>query len=164
VATVEQCRAHLPVEVVSAGGTGTWDITGRFPGVTELQAGTYALMDCLFEERAGAAFEHACTVLTTVISRQTADRAVTDAGKKSLHPAFGMARPLALPGAELTALHSEHGLLRLPEDAPPLRPGDRIRFVPYYGEGTVNLYDTAYAVRGDQVLEEWRVDGRGRSA
>ncbi|MBM3460081.1 MAG: hypothetical protein FJX77_16295 [Armatimonadetes bacterium] len=47
--TATACRdAGLAVEIVSAGGTGTWDVTSRCPGVTEIQAGTYALMDLLF--------------------------------------------------------------------------------------------------------------------
>jgi D-serine deaminase-like pyridoxal phosphate-dependent protein len=37
-------RGH-PSEVVSGGGTGTWYITGANPRITEVQAGSYALMD-----------------------------------------------------------------------------------------------------------------------
>jgi D-serine deaminase-like pyridoxal phosphate-dependent protein len=115
-------------------------------------------MDVLFAERGGAhGFEHACTVLTTVISRPTADRAVMDAGKKSLHPSFGMARPVEVPGAELMELHSEHGLLKLEGDARSLKVGDHVRFIPYYLEGTVNLYPKAYAVRDGLAVEEWTV-------
>jgi D-serine deaminase-like pyridoxal phosphate-dependent protein len=162
--TAERCRAEgLAVETVSAGGTGSWDVTGRCPGVTELQCGTYALMDILFREVGGAPFDYACTVLSTVISRPAPDRAITDAGKKSLHPSFGMARPVDLPGAELAVLFSEHGLLRLAEPAPDLQPGDRVRFLPYYLEGTVNLFETAYAVRGAEVVAEWPITGKGCS-
>lgn len=157
-------QAGLEVEVVSAGGTGSWDITAAQPGVTELQCGTYALMDLLFREHAGAQdFDYGCTVLTTVISRPAADRAVVDAGKKGLHPSFGMSRPVSLPGAELTALHSEHGLLQLEGAARDLKVGEQVRFVPYYLEGTVNLYDRAYAVRDGLAVEEWEITGRGRS-
>jgi D-serine deaminase-like pyridoxal phosphate-dependent protein len=158
------CReAGLDVRVVSAGGTGTWDLTARCLGVTELQCGTYALMDLLFREQAGAPFEHACTVLSTVISRPVRERAVTDAGKKALHPSFGLARPVDLPGAELVALHSEHGLLQLSPEAQGLRVGDRVRFLPYYLEGTTNLFETAYAVRAGEVVGAWPVAGRGKS-
>ncbi len=163
--TAELCRgAGLPVEVVSAGGTGSWDITARCPGVTELQCGTYALMDLLFRERGGAGqFDFACTVLTTVVSRPGPERAITDGGKKAIHPDFGLARAVQPDGVELTALNSEHGILRLASPGSPLRPGDRVRFVPSYLEGTINLYDRAYAVRGGTVVEEWAVTGRGRS-
>lgn len=159
--TAQMCRnAGLDVAVVSAGGTGSYATTATCAGVTELQAGTYALMDILFKEGAGAPFDYACTVLATVISRPTRERAVTDAGKKGLHASFGMARPVDLPGAELTALHSEHGLLHLEGEAQALKVADRVQFIPYYLEGTVNLYDRAYAVRGGQVVAEWEVTGR----
>lgn len=165
VEAAEQIRADgLPVEIVSAGGTGCWDITARFPGVTEIQAGTYAMMDILFHDDAGAKdFDYACTVLGTVVSRQGDEHGVTDCGKKALHASFGMARVLDQPGAELLALHSEHGVLRLSGESQSLRVGDRLRFLPYYGEGTINLYDRAYAVRGPEVLAEWPITGRGRS-
>jgi D-serine deaminase-like pyridoxal phosphate-dependent protein len=152
------------VEIVSAGGTGCWDITARFPGITEIQAGTYAVMDILFHDDAATHdFDYACTVLGTVISRPTPERAVTDCGKKALHPSFGMSRPMDLPDTTLTALHSEHGLLHLGPDAPALQIGDRVQFIPYYVEGTINLYDRAYAVRQGEVVEEWPVTGHGRS-
>jgi D-serine deaminase-like pyridoxal phosphate-dependent protein len=162
--TAEECRqAGLPVEIVSAGGTGSWDITAGCPGVTELQCGTYALMDILFREVGGAPFDYGCTVLSTVISRPAPGRAITDAGKKSIHPSFGMSRPVDLPGAELVTLYSEHGGLRLSDDTPSLKPGDRVRFIPYYLEGTLNLYDIAYAVRGDRFVAEWPITGHNRS-
>jgi D-serine deaminase-like pyridoxal phosphate-dependent protein len=162
--TAAACRdADLEIGVVSAGGTGTWDITSRCQGVTELQAGTYAVMDRLFREEAGADFDYACTVLATVISRPTEDRAVIDAGRKSIHPSFGMPLVLDPPGAEVTALSSEHGILRLDGESRRLRPGDRIRMVPYYIEGTINLYGQAEVVSGRQRVDRWEVSGRGRS-
>jgi len=163
--TAEQCRAAgLPVRIVSAGGTGCWDITATQPGITELQCGTYSMMDLLFREGAGTRdFDYACTVLGTVISRPLADRAVTDVGKKGLHPSFGMARPLNLPGAELLALHSEHGILSVQGEGRALKTGDTVRFIPSYLEGTVNLYDRAFAIRDGLAVEEWAISGRGRS-
>lgn len=163
--TAEQCRAAgLPVRIVSAGGTGCWNITATQPGITELQCGTYSMMDLLFREGAGTRdFDYACTVLGTVISRPHTDRAVTDVGKKGLHPSFGMARPLDLPGAELLALHSEHGILSVQDEARALKTGDTIRFIPSYLEGTINLYDRAFAIRNGLAVEEWAISGRGRS-
>jgi D-serine deaminase-like pyridoxal phosphate-dependent protein len=163
--TADMCRqAGLEVRVVSAGGTGTWDITGRHEGVTELQCGTYSLMDILFRETAGAEFDYAAWVMATVVSRPTEDRAVVDAGKKSLHPSFGMARPVGVPGAELRALYSEHGVLHLEGEARSLAVGDRVCFLPSYLEGTVNLFPRALAILGPDRYEEWEVlarDARG---
>jgi D-serine deaminase-like pyridoxal phosphate-dependent protein len=102
-------------------------------------------------------------VLTTVVSRPTPERAVVDAGKKGLHPSFGMSVAFDTAGVELTSLHSEHGILQLSEEARNLKVGDQIRFIPYYLEGTINLYDRAYAIRNGQAVEEWQISGRGRS-
>lgn len=165
VDAAERCEgAGLPVRIVSAGGTGCWDITASHPGVTELQCGTYALMDLLFHEGAGSRdFRYACTVLGTVVSRPAADRAIVDVGKKGLHPSFGTSLAVDYPEAELLALHSEHGVLRVEGEARALQVGDTMRFVPSYLEGTINLYDRAFAVRDGCAVEEWAVTGRGRS-
>lgn len=153
----------LPVEIVSAGGTGSFTITSRIPGVTELQCGTYAVMDLLFREVARAPFDYAVTVLATVISRPVPERAVTDAGKKSLHASFGWARPIDLPGATLTNLHSEHGLLALEGEARDLALGATVEFIPYYVEGTINLHDRMYVIQNDHVVDVWEVSGRACS-
>src|SRR6185436_11388596 len=82
-ATVEAIRnAGLPCEIVSAGGTGTFDITGRVPGITEIQAGSYVLMDTAYA-KLDIPFEHAFWVLGTVVSRPSAGLIVTDSGHKS---------------------------------------------------------------------------------
>ena len=111
----------------------------------------------------GAPFEYAVTVLTTVISRPTPDRAVTDAGKKGIHASFGWARPVGLPGAKLTGLHSEHGILELEGDAQNLPHGANVEFVPFYVEGTINLHDRMYVLQNDHVIDVWAVSGRDHS-
>ena len=75
-------QSNLPCEVVSAGGTGTYDISGRIDGITEIQAGSYALMDTDYIG-VGVPFEPACWVLGTVVSRPARDRCVADCGHKS---------------------------------------------------------------------------------
>src|SRR5262249_26229770 len=110
-----------------------------------------------------ADFEYALTVLTTVISRPIAGRAVTDAGKKAIHPSFGWSRPLDLPGAALTGLHSEHGILQLEGEAQELPLGAKVEFVPYYVEGTTNLHDRMYVTKNERVVDVWEISGRGRS-
>jgi D-serine deaminase-like pyridoxal phosphate-dependent protein len=164
IESAEQIRADgLPVPIVSAGGTGTFLATSRLPGITELQCGTYAVMDILFHEQGGAPFEYAVTVLTTVISRPTPSRAVTDAGKKGIHASFGWARPVNLPGAKLTGLHSEHGILELEGEAQNLPHGAKVEFIPFYVEGTINLHDRMYVLQNDRVVDVWEVSGRDHS-
>ena len=58
--------AGLPPEIVSAGGTGTHDITGEAPFVTEIQAGSYVFMDGTYRKVRGE-FECALSVVTTIV-------------------------------------------------------------------------------------------------
>lgn len=161
VGTAEAIRAAgLSCPIVSAGGTGSWYITSRLPGVTELQCGSYALMDLLFHQASGGVFEFACTVLATVISHPAPGRVVLDTGKKALHPDFGPPRVLDRPELTVTSLNSEHALLQASPAGSAPRVGERLRLVPGYVEGTTNLHAAAWAVRGDKVIAEWPVTGR----
>jgi len=148
--------AGLPSPIVSAGGTATWDWTATTPGVTEIQAGSYAVMDNFHAPMAGD-FEKAITVLTTVISRPP-DRVIVDAGNKSLGaPALSTIR-----GHDLTALRfdEEHGLF-IADATDPLKVGDVVELVPGYAPGTVNWYDAYHVVEGDRVVDVWPVIPRG---
>jgi D-serine deaminase-like pyridoxal phosphate-dependent protein len=141
-------------DVVSAGGTGTYDITGLVPGVTEVQAGSYALMDTDYA-RVGVPFEHALTVLGTVISRPAPDRCVADCGHKSMTKDHGL--PLVrVPGAEVVALNDEHATLRLPPQST-ISVGDRIELIPSHVDPTINLHDVIYPVQRDQVVGTWPI-------
>lgn len=150
--------AGLPVDIVSAGGTNTHDLTAIDPHVTELQVGTYAVMDLAYATYAGG-FRPALHVLGTVVSRH-GRRVVLDCGTKVLAPT-DLADPLVnAPGLTLHELHEEHALLDVTAGPGPAH-GDRLAIsVPYAG-GTVNLHDRYHVVQGDRVLETWDVLGRG---
>ncbi|HEU5322569.1 MAG TPA: DSD1 family PLP-dependent enzyme [Methylomirabilota bacterium] len=163
-------QAGLPVEVVAGGSTGTWDIDVELDGLTELQAGSYCVMDLDYRRvggRSGAAmteFEMALTVVATVISVPTADRAMVDAGLK----AFSTDRPfppeaVERPGVEYGFAGDEHGRLTVTDPSRPPRLGERIEFFPPHCDPTFNLYDRVYAVRGPRVEAVWDVTARGRS-
>jgi len=154
--------AGIPVEIVSSGGTGTYWITGAYPGITEVQAGSYCVMDPYFL-RAGADFELASTVLVTVISRPAKDLAIGDGGLKSFHPTLGMPLVKSFKGATVEKLNAEHCYIRLAPSARPLKVGDKMEMVVPYVDGTFNLHDRIYAVRKDKVEKIWATTGRGRS-
>jgi len=148
----------LEVGIVSAGGTRSYYITGCYPGITEIQAGSYCLMDTA-SRNGGADFELASTILTTVISRPTPDRAITDAGMKSIHPACGMPEVKDREGIEVTGLHAEHGILKLDPEVK-LEPGDQLEmFIPYL-DGAANIHEKLCCVRGDTLVGTWDVGGR----
>ena len=147
-------RAGLRCDVVSGGGTGTFDISGGTAGVTEIQAGSYALMDTDYRDT-GVPFEQAFWVLGTVISR-SAGRCVADAGHKSLTTDHGNPSVHGIDGAVVTALNDEHAVIALPSDAS-VAIGDRLRLIPSHTDPTVNLHDVFYAIDGERVVAEWPI-------
>ena len=145
-------RAYEDVggEVVSAGGTGTYDLN---TWATEIQAGSYALMDTAYA-KLGLPFTHALSVLATVIS-VSKDWAVADCGLKALGMDHG--NP-TVEGSEVWFCSDEH-LTFVPGS--PVRVGDRIRVLPAHVDPTVAYHEHLHVVDGDDVLERWSVDLRG---
>jgi D-serine deaminase-like pyridoxal phosphate-dependent protein len=148
--------AGFPMTIVSAGGTATWDWTASTPGVTEIQAGSYVVMDNFHGAMVGE-FERAVFVLSTVISRPP-DRVIFDAGNKSL----GAPMLTTIRGHELKGFRfdEEHGLFEATPDHT-LKVGDVCELVPGYAPSTVNWYDCYHVVEGDRVVDIWPVIPRG---
>ena len=160
VDAVDFLAAHgHPSEVVSAGGTGTWYITGANPRITEVQAGSYALMDCFHGNLVPGGFEVAMTVLGTVVSRQ-GSTVVLDCGRKSVGIDFVTPPLAAYPEAVIRYYAEEHCLADFP-GAPPLDLGDRAEVIPGYGPTTVNLYDVFHVIENGVVTDIWPVTPRG---
>jgi 3-hydroxy-D-aspartate aldolase len=154
---VDRFRAEgLPVEVVSAGATGTYDITGAIEGVTEVQAGSYVLMD-RFHEPLVSGFGFATFVAATAISVHD-DLVVFDAGRKAVGGDFGPPDP---PGADGTFafIHEEHLGYRY-RGRPPHRVGDRVALVPRYAPTAVNLFGAFNVVEDGRVVDVWPVLAR----
>ena len=160
IAAADLLRQHgLPCDIVSSGGTGTFDISGRFPGVTEIQAGSYALMDTDYRD-VGVPFEQAFWVLGTVVSRPSSTRCVADCGHKSATKDHALPAVAGIPGATVTAFNDEHAVIALPPH-PGLAIGDRIRLIPSHTDPTVNLHDVFYVIDGDRVIDVWPIAARG---
>ena len=149
----------LPCDIVSGGGTGTYDISGRVPGVTEIQAGSYVLMDTDYA-RLNLPFEHAFSVLGTVVSTPRAGICVADCGHKSTTKDHGLPSVKGIPGASVTLLNDEHVVIALPPGSP-VKIGDRIEVLPSHTDPTVNLHDVFYAVEDGKVIGTWPIAARG---
>jgi D-serine deaminase-like pyridoxal phosphate-dependent protein len=108
----------------------------------------------------------ALTVLATVVSRPTPDRAVIDAGSKALAadtaslPGYG--HVIEYPAAAVTSLSEEHGILNLSACA--VRPaiGERVRVIPNHACVVSNLFDVVHLSRAGQVVSAEPVTSRGR--
>ncbi|MCP4004331.1 MAG: DSD1 family PLP-dependent enzyme [bacterium] len=153
-------EAGLEPEIVSAGGTGTHDLTGSSPGVTEIQAGSYVFMDGAYG-KVRKEFEPALTIVTTIIHRR-GRLLVTDCGVKALSQDFGMPEGATLP-LRCVGLSEEHGHILIDEgEELDLQPGDRIELLPSHSDTTINLHERYYALRGDDVEAVWPIIGRGK--
>jgi D-serine deaminase-like pyridoxal phosphate-dependent protein len=156
-------RNGLPVTIVSGGGTGTYDISGSHPPMTEIEAGSYVFMDSTYR-KTRPEFRQALHILSTVVSRPTPERVVTDAGRKTISNDFGNPEPVGVPGASVRGLSEEHGVLSLADpDAVDLRPGAKLRFIPSHCCTTTNLYDKLHVVQGGRLVDIWPIAARGRA-
>jgi D-serine deaminase-like pyridoxal phosphate-dependent protein len=147
-------RRGLCCDIVSGGSTGTWEIDTQVADLTELQAGSFVLMDVAYR-REGLDFAHALNVLGTVVSANHEGFVTTDAGFKAFATDRGYGPDvLGHPaGAAYRWGGDEFGYV----DHAKLSLGDRVRFLPPHCDPTVNLYDRMYAMRGDHVEAEWPV-------
>jgi D-serine deaminase-like pyridoxal phosphate-dependent protein len=149
-----QAHASVGGDVVSGGGTGTWDINDW---VTELQAGSYCLMDTEYTPHA-TSFENALFALTTVISVSPKGWGVLDAGLK----AFGMDHgdPKVVDAGDCWFVSDEHITFGIAEGAS-VKVGDKVRVIPAHVDPTVSQHERLHVVDGDEVIEVWDVDLRG---
>jgi len=143
-------------EVISAGGTGTYHLHDR---VTEVQAGSYALMDSGYA-RLALPFRQACFVEGTVISA-TSRFAVADVGLKAMGMDHGNPTVETLDGhgADVWFLSDEH--VTFVPHAGVVAVGDRVRVVPAHIDPTMAMHEVAWLVRGPEVLDRWPIDLRG---
>ena len=144
-------HARVGGDVISGGGTGTYAVNHW---VTELQAGSYCLLDTDYA-RLETPFRIAVSVLATVVSVSTRGWAVADAGLK----AFGMDHgPPSWPGGEVVFVSDEHTTLVDPDGS--LRVGDRVRLLPGHLDPTVARHERYWVVDGDDVVDCWPIDLR----
>lgn len=158
----------LAPAVVSGGGTGTHAIDGPGGVFTELQVGSYIFMDAEYanvalDDSAQNPFEPALLVQTTVISSNQRGFVTTDGGTKAF--ALNGPPPQILRGPAVGCAYEfqgdEHGRINL-KPGVRLALGDRLECQPPHCDPTVCLYDRIVCVNGDEVVDTWPVDARGR--
>lgn len=150
------------IEIVTTGGTGTHTFAGDYPGVTELQPGSYVVMDSHYGSVEGVEFEQALFLRTTVISRTRADEAVVDAGMKAASLDSGLPVVRGVQGAQFMFAGDEYGKLIFDGPRHDVRVGDVIELVPSHCDTTVNLHDVYWVVRDGRLEDVWPIAARGR--
>lgn len=169
VEVAERMRAAgLPVTEVSPGATPTAAHVAGVEGVTEVRPGTYCFYDIMCAEHMGLSVDDcAGRVITTVVDLPTRERVIVDGGSKTFFndqtEPWGRARCLEHPRLKLYKCSEEHGQATWEGDGPPpVRLGDRLTFLPTHICPVVNLFDAAWAVRGEEVVDRLEIAARGK--
>lgn len=169
VETAERLRGHgLDIRAVSVGSTPAAPFTATVPGITEMRPGTYVFNDnATFRNGRITPDDCALRILSTVVSRPAPDRALLDAGAKTLamdpsrsHPGHGYI--VGHADATITKLSEEHGTVHVPDGHDGLRIGDRVEIIPNHVCPTVNLQDELFIVRDGELIDRWPVAARGK--
>jgi len=167
----------VPVDEISVGATPTARFAAEQAGITEMRPGNYVFFDRT-QVGLGAATFAACAlaVVSTVVSRPARERAIFDAGSKTLASdgarGFGapggygavflrLDDPAPDPSIVIERLSEEHATARVPESCP-LAPGDRVRIVPNHSCVVANLVDELLVVEGPDVVDRLPVAARGK--
>jgi D-serine deaminase-like pyridoxal phosphate-dependent protein len=153
----------LPCPIVSCGGTGSFQYSVVHSGITELQAGGGIFMDAFYRHDCLVSqWEYALTILTTIVSRPTPDRAIIDAGRKTVDTNLHVPLVVGRDDIHVESLSAEHGKLRLDPTAQQLKIGDRLELIPGYSDMTCVLHDHFYAFRDGRLEAIWPLEGRGK--
>lgn len=149
-------------------GTGTSAADVQIPEVTDIQVGSYCMMDSeyLAVEHTGPQYAPALRMISSVISSNHAGSATIDAGTKSLYVTPG-APPRVIDGNILRQgveyswdYGDEHGHLIL-ENNQTMLPGERVELIVSHCDPTVNLFNELWIVRDDEVIDRWEITLRG---
>jgi D-serine deaminase-like pyridoxal phosphate-dependent protein len=157
-------RDGIPVKIVSGGGSGTYMTSGLVEGMTEIQAGGACFLDRFYGEECHMEdeFEYALTVVSTITSRPIPERAIMDAGFKTMSDGdSGRPVPMDRPGISLKYLSAEHGNLSLEPEAQGLAIGDRIEWKLGYSDTTTFLHNQFIGLRKGRVEAVIPLLGRG---
>jgi D-serine deaminase-like pyridoxal phosphate-dependent protein len=151
-------QANIPVEVVTGGGTGTWEWVSSYDGVTELQPGSFLLMDVAYHALRPE-FGCSLSILATVVSHRPTWY-VLDAGSKAVSKDFGTPTIKNRPAERVTKLAEEHTIVACDGEVP--RVGEQRQILPAHCCATMNLHRQCVAVRKGHIEALWPIEASGR--
>lgn len=161
-------REGLCCDIVSASGTGSYQLTIHSPHITETQAGGGIFADPFYLERCGVTgLQPALQLLATCVSRPKLERAVLDSGRKALHPDIHPPTIVRIAGghplsdAVKPTLSAEHLTLELGPASQNLKIGDKVILIPGYCDHTNVLHNFFYGIRNERVECVWPLVARG---
>jgi len=154
-------KSGIDIKEVSTGSTGTYNVSGEILGVTEVQAGTYILMDSGYHQHVPE-FYCALSILSTVISKPSSDRFITDAGLMSMYAHNQLPKIVGPSNFKVISVHAENTIVKNVKSEK-INIGEKIEFIPPYLDGTVKLFDKFYGIRKDKIETVWKISGRDTS-
>jgi len=156
-------QASIPCPIVSCGGTGSLPFAVLQPGITEVQAGGLIFMDVFYREQCKIGhFRISLTLVTTVVSRPAPNRAIIDAGRKTMNMEIAMPIVKGRDDIRIDSLSAEHGILQLDPSAQGLRIGDRLELVTGYADLTTVLHNQFFTLKDGVLHDIWPLSARGR--
>lgn len=164
---------HLQCSILTGSGTGTYDIDVAVPEVTEIQPGSYAVMDVEYyaigskhNATAFPVFKHAMTLLTSVIGSNRQEHVTVDAGTKSVY-VDSSHKPQIINFKNLQydwgGFGDEHGKVTAIDHANLPRQGEVLELIVPHCDPTINLFDKFYITKQDVVIDVWNIDMRGKA-
>ncbi|MGE3807925.1 MAG: DSD1 family PLP-dependent enzyme [Gemmataceae bacterium] len=151
-------QAGIPCPVVTGAGTGTWEFVGFHEGVTEIQPGSFVLMDVAYH-KVRPEFGCSLSILTSVLSKNPG-RYILDAGSKAISQDFGTPGLKNRPQDKVARLSEEH--TRVEADSSGVKLGDKVEVIPAHCCATMNLHRRCIAVRTGKVEAVWPIEASGR--
>ena len=150
--------AGLPVEIISTGETWSYDVAGDMPEVTEVQGGSYLVMETGYEYMPD--FQFSGKVLSTVISTPKAGVAVGDAGARAVGGLKGLPRVEGRPGVEAVDMDTDRTVFQVCEGVT-LEVGEQVTLIPGQQDAMVSRWDRFIGVRRGVVEAVWDIQARG---
>lgn len=170
---------------VTGGGSGTYALDIANGVFTELQCGSYALMDAEYDDCGGPngdwPFRPALFIAASVVSAKHKSHVTIDVGLKATTvDVLPRIMGGAASGSYWRSLGDEHGAvihpdaradveltdtdpsIPWPKDAP--KEGDIVWLQPGHCDPTINLYDAFFVTNDEGGLDRWPIDARRTSA
>ena len=148
----------IQMDIVSTGETWSYDVAAEIPGVTEIQGGSYLMMETHYSYMTD--FQYAGKILTTIISTPRPGIAIGDAGVRAISSISGLPTVSDRPGVTVESMDSDHAVFKI-ESGVSLNVGDQVLLIPAQQDAMVSRWDRFIGLRNDKVEVVWDIQARG---
>ena len=148
----------IQIDIVSTGETWSHDVAAEIPGVTEIQGGSYLMMETHYSYM--TEFHYAGKILTTIISAPRPGVAIGDAGIRAISSISGMPEGFDRPGVTVESMDSDHAVFKV-EPGASLKIGDQVLLIPAQQDAMVSRWDRFIGLRKGKVEVVWDILARG---